>query len=128
MRSFLNALKAYGECGGQLGPALSRVKELERRDKEQRETRLKTLVRLDQIAVTATERIEPPRWSKYTSSTNCRGIAQTNYFEGYVGETNPRLKVHIVVDENGKLQYVRDIDGTELFVRSRGDTVPPGWK
>lgn len=86
-------------------------------------------IRLGRVAIQATGRLdEPPRWAKYQSSVH-RGtnVAQTNYFEGYIGETDPRRKVHIAVDEYGRLLYVRDIDGTELFDRSRGDTPPPGW-
>lgn len=68
------------------------------------------------------------QWSKYSSSTDSEsGLAQTDYYEGYVGESNQRMKVHIAVDENGRLVHVRDIDGTVLFDRKRGDRPPAGW-
>lgn len=86
-----------------------------------------TRLRLGQIAVRDTQQIKPPTWSKYKSTTSRSGIPQTNYFEGYIGERDQTRKVHVVIDENGKLQYIRDIDGTVLFDRSRGHVPPPGW-
>lgn len=88
---------------------------------------LVTKLQLGQIAVRNAQQIEPPTWSKYKSTTSRSGTPQTNYFEGYIGERDQTRKVHIVIDENGKLQYIRDIDGTVLFDRSRGHTPPPGW-
>ncbi len=93
------------------------------------EATFRRMVKLGQVAVQTAGRLnEPPRWAKYTSSENYESCTpQTNYFEGFVGEKDPRRKVHIAVDENGRLLYVRDLDGTVLFDRSQGDTPPPGW-
>lgn len=93
------------------------------------EATFRRMIKLGQVAVQTAGRLdEPPSWSKYTASVNYdTSTAQTNYFEGYVGETDPRRKVHIAVDEHGRLLYVRDMDGTVLFDRSQGDTPPPGW-
>lgn len=88
---------------------------------------LVTKLQLGQIAVRNTQPIEPPRWSKYDGKSRGDSEGQTNYYEGFVGERNQTLKIHIVVDKHGKLQYIRDIDGTVLFDRSRGHTPPPGW-
>ena len=82
-------------------------------------------LRLGQVAISGARAIERPRWAKYDAGR--ADAPQTNYFEGYIGERDQRRKVHIVVDVNGTLQYVRDIDGTVLFDRRRGDTPPPGW-
>lgn len=69
------------------------------------------------------------RWSKEGRSHHyATGREQLDYYEGYVGEKNQRMKVHIAVDaEDGRLLFVRDIDGRILFDRSKGDTPPPGW-
>ncbi len=93
------------------------------------EAALRREIKLGRVAVQATAKLStPPRWAKYTPSVNRdTNTAQTNYFEGYVGETDQNRKVHIAVDEHGQLLYVRDIDGTELFDRSKGDVPPPGW-
>jgi len=66
-------------------------------------------------------------WSKYDSSTDHdTGLAQTNYYEGYVGETIQQRKVHIAINENGEVIYVRDMDGTTLYDRKHGiGTLPP---
>jgi hypothetical protein len=93
------------------------------------EAAFQRLIRVGQVAICATGKLaESPRWSKYTASEHHdTGAAQTNYFEGYIGETDQGRKVHIAVDDHGHLLFVRDIDGTVLFDRSRGDTPPPGW-
>jgi hypothetical protein len=82
-------------------------------------------LRLGQVAINGAQQIAPPHWTKYTSGTGRDGTPQTNYFEGVIGERDQRRKVHVVVDANGVLRYIRDIDGTVLFDRSRGDTPPP---
>lgn len=119
-----DAFVANLRTGGN-GPAARQ--EFRRIRAERKEREWLIALRLGQIAITASEKVNPPSWSKYTSSTGRNGVPQTNYFEGHVGEQDQRRKVHIVVDANGTLQYVRDISGEVLFDRSRGHTPPPGW-
>jgi hypothetical protein len=66
-------------------------------------------------------------WSKYGASTNRdTGTHQTNYFEGTVGERDQRKKVHIAIDENHNVIYVREIDGTVLYDRANNvGSLPP---
>lgn len=89
---------------------------------------IQTRLRLGQIALIKAEKLrERPTWFKYSSSES-HGRPQTDFYMGYVGEKDDRKKVHIAVDDRGRLLYVRDIDGTPLFNRSKGDIPPPGWQ
>lgn len=125
-------LDAYVRSGGKASAGLSEVlnqggtqQRLSRREKQQ----LAQQLRLGHAMLRMTNSQPIRRWSKYSSSTDsASGRPQTDYYEGYVGETNRRFKVHIAVDENGSLLFVRDIDGTVIFDRSRGDTPPHGWE
>lgn len=60
-------------------------------------------------------------WEKYKSSLDRdTGLAQTDFFAGTVGERDQKKKVHIAVDENGDVIFVRDIDGEVLYDRKHG--------
>ncbi len=67
------------------------------------------------------------RWSRYESGTNrSTGQAKTNYYEGYLKVPgNPHI--HVVIDDDGRLQFIRDEWGNTIFDRSRGDVPPRGW-
>lgn len=130
-RGVRGGASAYFRSGGKASAGLSEImsrnaqQRLVMREKQQMARNL----RLGHATLRLANGQTIQRWSKYRSSTDgATGLPQTDYYEGYVGERNKRLKVHIAVDANGRLLYVRDIDGTELFDRGRGDTPPPGWE
>lgn len=81
---------------------------------------------LGRVTLRKTRQIDPPTWAKYKSSTS-EGRPQTDYYEGLYGETNKQKKVHIAIRDDGKLLYVRDLDGTVLFDHSKGDREPSDW-
>lgn len=89
---------------------------------------VQTRLRLGQIALTAVEKAtERPTWLKYSQSTS-KGRPQTDLYIGYVGEKDQSLKVHIAVDDDGRLLFVRDFGNNVIFDRSKGHKPPPGWK
>lgn len=124
-------VSAYARSGGKASAGLSEVlarggtqRRLTAKEKQQ----LARQLRLGRATLRLANGQTIQRWSKYSNSTDgASGLPQTDYFEGYVGESDQRLKVHIAIDENGRLLFVRDIDGTVLFNRSRGDVPPRGW-
>lgn len=69
---------------------------------------------------------EENRFEKYSGSSNRdTGTVQTDLLFGEKGTKGG----HIVVDEYGVLQYVRDDDGTVIFDRKNGiGSPPPGWE
>jgi hypothetical protein len=69
---------------------------------------------------------EPATWSKYSSSTS-GDVPQTDYYFGYVGERNAARKVHIAIDWNGTLLFVRDLDGAELYNHNTDGPPPANW-